>query len=140
MKLLLLTYDGGVPEELVELVAERGADDEVEVRVVVPLQPVPDAWAWDEHATRAAMLARLDEAIERLRRTGARVEGTVGIDRDAMVCVNWLLGRESFDEVVVAGCPAGRARWLRMDLAARMRRAFGIPVTHVAPGSQPTTA
>lgn len=140
MKLLLLTYDGGIPDELVELVAKRGSDADVEVRVVVPVQPVPDAWAWDERATHAAMMARLDEALERLRSTGARVEGTVGIDRDAMVCVNWLLARESFDEVVVAGCPAGRARWLRMDLATRMRRAFGIPVTHVAPGAQPTPA
>ena len=140
MKLLLLTYDGGIPDELVELVARRGGETDVSVRVVVPVQPVPDAWTWDERATRAAMLARMDEAIDRLRRTGAHVEGTVGIDRDAMVCVNWLLDREAFDEVAVAGCPPGRARWLRMDLAARMRRAFGIPVTHVVPGSQPSAA
>lgn len=140
MKLLLLTSDGSVSDELVDLVAQRAREGAVEARVVVPLEPVPDAWAWDEDATHEAMLRRLDEALDALRRTGARVEGTVGHDRDAMVCVNWLLERESFDEVVVAGSPAGRARWLRMDLAARMRRAFGIPVTHVTAGSQPSAA
>ena len=58
-----------------------------------------------------------------------------------MVCVNWVMEREPFDEVIVATPRAGRARLLRMDLAARIRRAFGVPVTHVAAGHQaPATA
>ena len=140
-RLLLLTSDGSVSDELVRTVAQRAAEDEVEVRVVVPLSPVPDAWTWDEDATRNEMLVRLDQALERLRRTGADVEGTIGCDRDAMVCVNWVMEREPFDEVIVATPRSGRARLLRMDLAARIRRAFGVPVTHVAAGSQaPATA
>ena len=55
------------------------------------------------------------------------------------VCVNWVMEREPFDEVIVATPRAGRARLLRMDLAARIRRAFGIPVTHLAVG-QPAPA
>ena len=68
----------------------------------MPVAPVPDAWTWDEQATRSETLRRLDAAIEWLRRTGARVEGTIGCDRDAMVCVNWVMEREPFDEVLVA--------------------------------------
>jgi len=140
-RLLLLTCDGTVPDKLVDAVAERAAAGEVEARILVPLAPVPDAWTWDEEATRNEMLARLDGAIEKLRRTGARVEGTIGCDRDAMVCVNWVMEREPFDEVIVAAPGSGRARLLRMDLAARIRRAFGVPVTHVAAGSRaPATA
>jgi len=140
-RLLLLTCDGSVPDGLVEVVAERAAAGDVEARVLVPLAPVPDAWAWDEEATRSEMLARLDGAIDKLRRTGVRVEGTVGCDRDAMVCVNWVMEREPFDEVIVATPRAGRARLLRMDLAARIGRAFGVPVTHVPAGGQaPATA
>jgi hypothetical protein len=139
-RLLLLTSDGTLPDELVELVAQRAAEGEVEARVVLPVNPVPDAWAWDEEATRAVMLERLDQAIERLRQTGARVEGTVGCDRDPMVCLNWVIERERFDEVLVAGSGVGRARWLRMDLAARIRRAFGLPVTHVAEPAHFTAA
>ena len=140
-RLLLLTCDGSVPDKLVETVAERVSDGPVEARILLPLAPVPDAWTWDEDATRNAMLSRLDEAIGKLRNTGAQVEGTIGCDRDAMVCVNWVMEREPFDEVIVATPGAGRARLLRMDLAARIRRAFGIPVTHVAAGHQtPATA
>ena len=98
--------------------------------------PVPDAWTWDENATRSETLTRLDAAIDRLRRTGAQVEGTVGCDRDAMVCVNWVMEREPFDEVLVATPGVSRARVLRMDLAARIGRAFGVPVTHVAAARQ----
>jgi hypothetical protein len=130
-RLLLLTCDGSVPDRLVEAVAERAAVGPVEARILLPLAPVPDAWTWDEDATRNAMLARLDEAITKLRDTGAQVEGTIGCDRDAMVCVNWVMEREPFDEVIVATPRTGRARLLKMDLAARIGRAFGVPVTHV---------
>ena len=131
-RLLILTSDGSVPDKLVEAVAERATQGDVEARVLVPLSPVPDAYTWDENATRSETLTRLDAAIDRLRRTGARVEGTIGCDRDAMVCVNWMMEREPFDEVLVATPGASRARLLRMDLAARIGRAFGVPVTHVA--------
>ena len=140
-RLLLITSDGSVSDELVQTVAERAAHGEVAVRLVLPLDPVPDAWTWDEDATRNEMLVRLDHALERLRRTGASVEGTIGCDRDAMVCVNWVMQRERADEVIVATPRSGRARLLRMDLAARIGRAFGVPVTHVpAPRSAPATA
>ena len=138
-RLLLLTSDGSVSDELVQTVADRAAQGEVAVRVVVPLDPVPDAWTWDEDATRNAMLVRLDHALESLRRTGAIVEGTIGCDRDAMVCVNWVMERERADEVIVATPRSGRARLLRMDLAARIGRAFGVPVTHV-PAARPAPA
>jgi hypothetical protein len=139
-RLLLLTCDGSVPDKLVDAVAERVAQGPVEARVLLPLAPVPDAWTWDEEATRNAMLLRLDEAITKLRDTGANVEGTIGCDRDAMVCVNWVMEREPFDEVIVATPRSTRARLLRMDLATRIRRAFGVPVTHVAAGQAPATA
>ena len=138
---LLLTCDGTVPDWVVQAVAERAADGEVEARILLPLAPVPDAWAWDEEATRNEMLVRLDAAIDKLRRTGADVEGTIGCDRDPMVCVNWMMEREPFDEVIVAAPRMGRARLLRMDLAARIGRAFGVPVTHVPAGREaPATA
>jgi hypothetical protein len=141
MRLLLLTSDGSVSDELVRTVAQRAAAGEVDVRVVVPLSPVPDAWTWDEDATQNEMLVRLDQALERLRRTGATVEGTIGCDRDAMVCVNWVMERERADEVIVATPLSGRARLLKLDLAARIGRAFGVPVTHVPVGGPaPATA
>jgi hypothetical protein len=134
-RVLLLTCDGSIPDSLVDAVAERAAEGEVEARILLPLAPVPDAWTWDEDATRNEMLLRLDGAIDKLRRTGARVEGTIGCDRDPMVCVNWMMEREPFDEVIVATQP-GRARLLRMDLAARIGRAFGVPVTRVPAGRE----
>ena len=134
-RLLILTCDGLVPDELVQTVAERAIEGPVEARLLLPVAPVPDAWTWDEDATRSEMLARLDVAIDKLRRTGARVEGTVGCDRDPMVCVNWAMEREPFDEVIVASTRPSRAHLLRMDLPTRIRRAFGVPVTRVAVGT-----
>ena len=129
-RILLLSSDGSITDELVAEVAARAAAGPVEARVLVPLDPVPDAWTWDEDATRTATLARLDSALARLEQTGARVQGTVGCDRDPMVCVNLIMSREPFDEVIVAA-PRRPARLVRMDLAARIRRAFGLPVTYV---------
>jgi hypothetical protein len=128
-RILVLTSDGNVGDQLVATVADRAARGPVEARVLVPLHPVPDAWTWDEHATKNVTLERLDCALARLGETGARVEGTVGCDRDPMVCVNWAMQREPFDEVIVAAPRSGRARILKMDLAARIGRAFGVPVT-----------
>lgn len=140
-RVLILTCDGSVPDRLVEAVAERAAQGEISARVLVPVAPVPDAWTWDEDATRNETLTRLDGAIDKLRRTGARVEGTIGCDRDPMVCVNWVMEREPFDEVLVATSSTTRARLLRMDLAARIGRAFGVPVTSVpAARHAPATA
>lgn len=139
-RLLILTRDGTIPDNLVQVVAERVANGPVEARVLLPLAPVPDAWTWDEDATRNEMIVRLDAAIERLRGTGASVEGTLGCDRDAMVCVNWVMETEPFDEVIVATPRVGRARMLRMDLAARISRAFGIPVTQVPVGRRTVPA
>lgn len=133
-RVLILTSDGTIPDNLVQAVAERVANGPVEARILLPLAPVPDAWTWDEDATRNEMLARLGTAIERLRGTGAGVEGTLGCDRDAMVCINSMMEQEAFDEVIVATPRVGRARMLRMDLAARISRAFGVPVTHVPVG------
>ena len=139
-RILVLTSDGSITDDLVEAVSARAANGDVEVRVVVPLHPVPDAWTWDEDATQHSMLAQLDEAIERLRQTGARVEGTIGCHPDAMVCVNWVMDQEPFDEVILGTPRAGRARILRMDLAARIGRAFGLPVTHVQAGRSASAA
>jgi hypothetical protein len=132
-RVLILTCDGSVPDRLVDTVVERAAQGEVSARVLVPLAPVPDAWTWDEEATRNETLTRLDGALDKLRRSGVRVEGTIGCDRDPMVCVNWIMEREPFDEVLVAS-RAGSARLLRLDLAARIGRAFGVPVTRVPAG------
>jgi hypothetical protein len=105
-RLLLLTCDGSVPDGLVETVAERASAGPVEARILLPLAPVPDAWTWDEDATRNAMLKRMDEAIGKLRSTGAQVEGTIGCDRDAMVCVNWVMERERRDAARRSCAPA----------------------------------
>jgi hypothetical protein len=129
-RLLLLASDATLPDELVRLLEQRCREGAVEARLLLPVRPRPDAWEWDEDATRSQTISLLDAALTRLRGTGAQVEGTVGCDRDPMVCVNWVMEREPFDEVIVVH--PGRARRLKLDLAARIRRAFDIPVTRVA--------
>lgn len=81
---------------------------------------------------RAYALARqrLDRALEHLRTLGATVDGEVG-DAEPLQAVRLALGRFPADEIVVSTLPGGLSQWLRRDLPARLRKACGVPVTHL---------
>ncbi|MGY1722138.1 hypothetical protein [Blastococcus sp. SYSU DS0533] len=82
---------------------------------------------------RAFALARqrLDRALDELRALGAEVDGEVG-DPDALEAVRTALGHFAADEIIVSTLPHGISQWLHRDLPARLRKACGIPVTHLA--------
>jgi nucleotide-binding universal stress UspA family protein len=90
--------------------------------------------AADDVEAQARAQARLGEELTRLRQLGVEADGEVG-DPDPVVAVRELLGRERFDEIILATLPPGISRWLRMDLPYRVARTAEVPVTHVV--SQP---
>ena len=59
--------------------------------------------------------------------TSCRHQIADGVDREA-IHVARVLERSSFDEIIVSTLPPGLSRWLKMDLATRLERAFGLPV------------
>jgi GABA permease len=73
---------------------------------------------------------RLDSFRNELSGLGARLTGEVGFG-DPMSAVHRVMERSSFDEIIVSTLPVGLSRWLKLDLPARLERAFKLPVTHL---------
>ncbi len=70
------------------------------------------------------------DAVERLRADGLEVDGQLG-DADPLVAVAQAWDPYEFDELVLSTWPAGRSRWLALDLPGRLERATGLAVERV---------
>ena len=68
--------------------------------------------------------------MDRLHAEGIDAEGEVG-QQDPYKAVAEVLERESFDAIIVSTLPSGLSKWLEADLAERIKRRFGLPVTTV---------
>ena len=75
---------------------------------------------------------RLDEFRHRFAHLGGAISGEVGLG-DPFTAVQRVMGRSSFDEIIVSTLPIGVSRWLKLDLPSRLERAFHLPVTHLVP-------
>ena len=78
----------------------------------------------------AAARQRLHQELLRLRRLGAEVDGEVG-EVDPVAAIKEVLGSQQVDEIILSSVPQRRSRWFARDLPGRVRRDFGLPVTHV---------
>jgi len=134
-------------DELVALVRERTADGPAEFWLVVPATPVKDLAsnaipipmpvmggistlpAPPAEARRLAQL-NLDAALEKLRATGATVDGAVA-DPDPVRAVAEAVRAREFDEIIVFTLPPRLSRWLHNDLPTRLQHEFNLPVTDV---------
>lgn len=74
---------------------------------------------------------RLGAFLRRLAPLGATVTGEV-VSGDPVAHARRLVAGGDIDEVIVSALPNGLARWLRIDLTARLSRAFAVPVLGVA--------
>jgi hypothetical protein len=73
---------------------------------------------------------RLRHELTRLRELGAEVSGEVGV-ADPIEAIEVVQHRWEFDGIILSTLPGKKSRWLAMDLPARIRRTFKLPVTHV---------
>ena len=74
-----------------------------------------------------ARLAAFREAVDP---ANDRLSGEVMLT-DPLTAVRTVMGRSSFDEIVISTLPSGVSRWLKMDLPSRVERAFSLPVTRL---------
>ena len=136
---------------LVQTITERIGAGPAELHIVVPVTTSPE--------TRAVLRAvgdplfggtagleglsksqahdrndaerRLAEIVARLTALGAAsVSAELG-RADPFDAVAEVMGRASFDEIIVSTLPAGISRWLGLDLPSRIERAFGLPTTTI---------
>ncbi len=129
-------------------IAERLATGPLEIHLLAPVNPA----GWGAVAALGdpgsgyvppgpSMLEGRDEAVKtaedrvrgeliRLRALGATATGEVALD-DPADAVARVLERASFDEIIVSTLPSTVSRWLRLDLARRLQRRFGVPVVEI---------
>lgn len=133
-------------DHLAELIRNRAAAGPLEVLLVVPathhtdlvevlahafavqggMRPPAAAGGATEHARAQAVAG-----VHWLAGLGVSAVGEV-VDHDPVPAIRDRLEQGDVDEVIVSTLPAGMSRWLRHDLAHRIRRSTDTPVTVVS--------
>lgn len=130
------------------LVAERVAAGPSEFHVLVPATPSKETQRLravtgdpvsgyatvdlvglrEAHARdRERAQARLDTFTDRLSDYASIMSSEIG-GADPFSAITQVMGRSSFDEIIVSTHAPGVSRWLRLDLPSRVERAFSVPV------------
>jgi len=124
--------------ELAAKIRECAAKGESEFHLVVPATHARDRATWTDSDAQDHARERLRQGLDWLASLGATATGEIG-DQQPMLAIGDSLISQPFDEIVLSTLPAGFSRWLRQDLPARVRRAYGVPVTHIE-GEAPVPA
>lgn len=133
---LVVAHETVTHPRLVERVQQIAQQDpQAEFSVLVPATPVRHLvlrrGGGDERAVAVAR-RRADEAIKVLEGAGLRVvEATVG-DPSPLEAIAAELGQNpSYAGFVISTLPKEQSRWLRQQLPAKVKEAYGLPVHHV---------
>ena len=101
-----------------------------EFTLMVPATPPRAGWTWTEADAASLAGRRMRVGVAGLRSIGVEVRGVVG-DLDPVEAVGDAIRDAPFDELLISTLAPDTSRWLRQDLATRIRRRFGLPVTVV---------
>jgi hypothetical protein len=118
---------------LTEPLERRGAEGELQITVVCPVNPPRQGYVVYNDTRRAAARRRLDKTLEELQAAGISADGFV-VESDPVDAVRDALTQlePPVDEIIVSTHPASRSGWLRRDVVGRIRKVAGdIPVEHV---------
>ncbi len=122
--------------ELAEAIRERLQPEPATFHLVVPATPISHLLTWDEDEAREAATERLNEAVERMRASGAEVSGEIGVPDPVQATRDALRGRE-IDEIILSTLPPGISRWLGQDVPTRLKASVEVPVVVVTTQRQP---
>jgi hypothetical protein len=113
-----------------EVHRRRMADPGCRFHLVVPASHPSGAFS-DEQCWRDAE-TRLAEGLDILAAGGVSATGEVG-DANPIYAVGDVILREigRFDEIILSTLPVGMSKWLAQNMVRRLKRATGLPVTHV---------
>ena len=114
-------------------------DPAAEFVLIVPATPVVNLLVWERGEMHDVALRHADAARERLEADGLRVVDARPADQDPVAAIeDELHAGGRFAAIVVSTLPAGRSRWLRMDVISRVRRSCPRHrVIHVAVAKAP---
>ena len=136
-RILVVANQTLVGEHLMAKVRELGRLGPCTFHILVPATP-PQDHTWTEGEARAVATRRLNEGLGRFREAGVEATGEVG-DANPILAVEDLMRDQEFDEIIVSTLPPRISKWLKIDLPHRAEAAFGLRVTHVVGGSEPST-
>lgn len=120
-------------------IVERVGRDPAKFHLVVPATHPRDQLAWAEGTAYGLARQRMNDALEQLRAAGADIEGWVG-DENPYRAIRDALSASEYDEVVLSTFPASVSRWLKMDIASRVRAEFDVPIVVVESDRVPIRA
>jgi len=125
-------------EPLVSRIRDLARAQPCRFHVVVPATP-PRDHVWTEGEARATARSRLEAAMARFAGLESEFEGEVGDGNPMLAIEDAIRDHGPFDEIVISTLPSGLSKWLKIDLPHRAEAAFGLRVTHVVGGSEPST-
>jgi hypothetical protein len=126
-------------DALLQHLHETVASGACRFHLAVPATPTGHQLTWSEGEAHVVAQHRLDDALRRFLQEGFAVTGAVG-DPSPMMTIVDCLREAPYDEVVLSTLPVGVSKWVRLDLPSRVRRRFGVPVTHVVASQAPLPA
>ncbi|MFT7602147.1 MAG: flavin-binding protein dodecin [Acidimicrobiales bacterium] len=97
--------------------------DPVSGYATVDLVGLREAHARDRERAQA----RLETFTDRLSDFRDMLSSEIG-GADPFAAITQVMGRSSFDEIIVSTHAPGVSRWLKLDLTNRLERAFSVPV------------
>jgi GABA permease len=128
-----------IGRHLLEHAESLAAVEPTRFYLVVPVR-IPDH-LWTEGAVQSLARRRLAEGIEVFTDAGLAVEGEVG-DANPVYAASTALRRLDYKAsgILLSTLPPGISAWLGVDVVARMRREFDLPVTHLVAQSEDAPA
>ena len=120
------TLGGAALATKVRAILEEG---DAEFHIVVPAT-AHGHFSWTEGGARAIAQERLDGALRWFSSIGATATGEVA-DEHPLYGIRDALRENEIDEIIISTLPPGASKWLRQDLPSKVRKEFGLPVTHV---------
>ncbi len=123
-------------DQMAEKVRDLLAAGPAMIHLVVPATPTHEHLTWTEGAAHDVAERNLEAAIAVFSELGADLNGEVG-DANPVEAVRAALRGHAFDEIILSTLPLGLSRWVKQDLPHRIRREFGLPVSHLVGEAAP---
>lgn len=121
-------------DRLAEVLQTRAEGGDASFVVVVPATPKGGDPGQPDESGMALAAYRARTVVDRLHEAGLDAVVEVG-EADAYHAAIAVLEEDRFDEIVVSTLAPGVSRWLDADLAGRLARHTGLPVTTVVAAS-----
>jgi hypothetical protein len=133
MQRYLVVADRAVgARELKDFVRSREGGERSTFYLVVPTTPDTRRLTWEETEAHLVARRRLADGLEWMREIDPEADGEVG-DVDPMLAIEDALRRTRYDSIVLAMRERPSRR--RINVAARVRQWFDLPVVDVLDGS-----